>query len=156
MTVCWFPLWSYIFELFPWRLTVVCLHVQYDRLIDSGHCFHSVPLPFIFYLLCNRQPSHLSDVSIFFPCVMCAFSFGLAFFSLPSSLLLYVISDTLWCLSEVRTSDSCSWAQFRQIWIYFEVIVYLVCWWFNSISVVCLLFLNMHIKSFQRLKGLRG
>ncbi len=56
-----------MFALFMWRLTVVCLHVQYDRLIDSGynsqsHCLSS--------LLTARQfdlfACVLTDVLFFF------------------------------------------------------------------------------------------
>lgn len=108
------------------------VYVQYDRLIDSGHSSHSVPLPFIFYLLCNRQPGLLSDVSIFFSCVMCFLSFGLS-----------VGGTNIWFMFMSTTQAN----------NYFEAIGYLVCWFFvllilnRSLITFCF---NMHIESFHR------
>ena len=85
-----------IFALFLWRLSPVCM-CSIDRLIDSGQTSLSVPLPFMYYLLCNRQLAYLfMPVSVLTSRV----SFGLP--SFPPSLpffLLYIISDCLWCPS---------------------------------------------------------
>lgn len=89
-----------IFALFLWRLSPVCM-CSIDRLIDSGQTSLSVPLPFMYYLLCNRQLAYLfMPVSVLTSRV----SFGLP--SFPPSLPFFFAVHYQWLPLVPVISDS--------------------------------------------------